>query len=76
VRDAAIWLKTADFLAVMIALALPWSTSLVGILTAMWVAAVIPTLDLRPSLESRPTGALPVGLGGRQDVARRSDDLW
>ena len=30
-RDPAAWAKTADIVAVLIALALPWSTSLVGI---------------------------------------------
>ena len=30
-RDPAAWSKTADIFAILIALSLPWSTSLVGI---------------------------------------------
>jgi O-antigen ligase len=63
-RDPAVWAKTADIFAVMIALALPWSTSLVGIFASLWLVTVAPTLDLKRFLESlkRPICALPIAL--------------
>jgi O-antigen ligase len=39
--------RAADWLAVAVAVSLPWSTSLSGILIGLWWLAVIPTLDLR-----------------------------
>jgi hypothetical protein len=45
-RDPAAWAKTADIFAVLIALSLPWSTSLAGIFTAAWLVTVAP-LDIR-----------------------------
>src|SRR3954452_20214800 len=58
------WAKTADIVAVFIALALPWSTSLVGIFAIVWVITVAPALDLKRFLESlkRPICTLPVAL--------------
>jgi len=44
-RDPQVWARTADVVAVLIALALPWSTSLVGIFGVIWVITVAPTLD-------------------------------
>jgi O-antigen ligase len=63
-RDAAAWAKTADVVAVLIALSLPWSTSLVGIFGAVWLVTVAPTLDFRLFLQSlkRPISALPIAL--------------
>jgi O-antigen ligase len=63
-RDPAAWTKTADIVAVLIALSLPWSTSLVGIFAFVWVIAVAPTLDLKLFMESlrRPICALPIAL--------------
>jgi O-antigen ligase len=63
-RDPAAWAKTADIAAVLIALSLPWSTSLVGIFAIVWVIAVAPTLDLKRFLASlkRPICALPIAL--------------
>jgi O-antigen ligase len=63
-RDPAVWAKTADIVAVLIALSLPWSTSLVGIFAIMWVIVVAPTLDFKRFLESlkRPICALPIAL--------------
>jgi O-antigen ligase len=63
-RDPAAWAKTADIVAVLIALSLPWSTSLVGIFAIVWVIAVAPTLDLKRFLQSlkRPICALPIAL--------------
>jgi O-antigen ligase len=63
-RDPSTWAKTADIVAVLIALSLPWSTSLVGIFAIIWVIVVAPTLDLRRFLESlkRPICTLPIAL--------------
>jgi O-antigen ligase len=52
----------ADGLMVAVAVALPWSTSAVGILLVLWLLALIPTLDwpdLRRELLT-PAGGLPV----------------
>jgi O-antigen ligase len=63
-RDPAAWAKTADIVAVLIALSLPWSTSLVGIFGVVWLVTVAPTLDLKLFLQSlmRPICALPIAL--------------
>ncbi len=63
-RDPVAWAKTADIFAVLIALALPWSTSLTGIFATVWLVTVAPTLDIRLFLESlkRPISALPIAL--------------
>jgi O-antigen ligase len=44
-RNPLVWAKATDIIAVLIALSLPWSTSLVGILNVVWIIAVIPTID-------------------------------
>jgi O-antigen ligase len=63
-RDPLAWTRTADVFAVLIALSLPWSTSLVGIFAVAWLVTVAPTLDIRVFLESlkRPICALPIAL--------------
>ena len=63
-RDPAAWAKTADIVAVLIALSLPWSTSLVGIFGAVFLVTVAPTLDFKAFLQSlkRPICALPIAL--------------
>jgi len=63
-RDPAAWAKTADIFAVLIALSLPWSTSLAGIFTTAWLVTVAATLDIRLFLQSlkRPISALPIAL--------------
>jgi len=63
-RDPAAWAKTADILAILIALSLPWSTSLVGIFGVALLVVMVPFLDVRiflPSLK-RPICALPIAL--------------
>src|SRR6478609_6278357 len=52
----------ADALAVAVAMSLPWSTSLTDILVALWLIALLPTLDVRSLLRglSIPAAALPV----------------
>jgi len=52
----------ANWLAVAVAVSLPWSTSATGILVVLWLIALIPTLDwsaLRGQLTTA-AGALPV----------------
>ena len=59
-RGRLAWL--ADWLAVVLAISLPWSTSLTGIFAALWLIAVIPTLDaaaIRREVTSL-AGGLPV----------------
>jgi len=53
--------RAADWLAVAVAVTLPWSTSISQILTVVWLIALIPTLDvalIRRELQS-PAGGLP-----------------
>ncbi|QOZ27189.1 O-antigen ligase [Bradyrhizobium sp. CCBAU 51753] len=63
-RDPARWETTADVVAVLIALSLPWSTSLVGIFGVVLLIAIAPTLDLKAfsTLLKRPICAVPVAL--------------
>jgi O-antigen ligase len=63
-RNPAAWTRTADIFAMLIAFALPWSTSLVGILGIIWIVTLAPTLDVRLFLQSlkRPICALPIAL--------------
>jgi hypothetical protein len=63
-RDPQAWAKTADITAVLIALSLPWSTSLVGIFVVVWVIAMLPTLDPGAFFVSlkRPICILPTAL--------------
>jgi len=60
--DRARLARVADWLAVGVAVAMPWSISASQILTAAWLLALIPTLDVaavRRELNSA-AGALPV----------------
>ena len=78
-RDPAAWAKTADILAILIALSLPWSTSLVGIFVVAWVVTVVPTLDPRVFAVSlkRPISVLPIALFGLALLGTLwSDALW
>lgn len=55
-------IRVSDGVAAALAASLPWSTSATGILAALWLASVIPTLDgagLRRMLAT-PAGGLPV----------------
>src|ERR1043166_4797292 len=54
--------RAADALAVAAVVSMPWSTTATGILIALWLAALLPTLDwpmVRRAL-STPAGGLPV----------------
>jgi O-antigen ligase len=58
------WERTVDIFAVLIAAALPWSTSLVGIFVVVWLVVLAPTIELRSFLLTlrRPFCALPIML--------------
>jgi O-antigen ligase len=60
-RNPAFWVPATDLFAVLTALALPWSTSLVGIFTACWLGAAAFTFDYRVYVKfsMRPICALP-----------------
>jgi O-antigen ligase len=63
-RDPAAWVTTADVFVILIALSLPWSTSLVGIFGVAFLATMAPFLDVKAFLQSlkRPICALPIAL--------------
>jgi len=63
-RDPAAWSTTADTFAILIAVALPWSTSLVAIFATALLVSMTPFLDLKGFLQSlkRPICALPLVL--------------
>jgi O-antigen ligase len=63
-RDPAAWMTTADVFVILIALALPWSTSLVAIFAAALLVAMVPFLDVRAFLQSlkRSVCVLPIAL--------------
>jgi len=62
----ATWLTIADFFAVLTALALPWSTSLVAIFVLCWLGSAALMLDWGVYLQSlkRPICFLPFALVG------------
>ncbi|MGY4571691.1 MULTISPECIES: O-antigen ligase family protein [Bradyrhizobium] len=63
-RDPARWQTATDVVAVLIALSLPWSTSLVGIFGVVLLIAIAPTVDLKAfwALLKRPICLAPVAL--------------
>jgi O-antigen ligase len=63
-RNPAAWSDMTDVLAILIALSLPWSTSLVGIFSVALLLSIAPFLDLRAFGQSlrRPICAAPISL--------------
>jgi O-antigen ligase len=63
-RDPAAWATTVDIFVILIAVSLPWSTSLVAIFAAALLVAMCPFLDVGAFLQSlkRPICALPIAL--------------
>jgi O-antigen ligase len=63
-RDPAAWVTTVDVFAILVAVSLPWSTSLVAIFAVALLVAMGPFLDVRAFLQSlqRPICALPIAL--------------
>jgi len=63
-RNPAAWATAADICVILVAISLPWSTTLVAIFAAASVIAMAPFLDLKSFLQSlkRPNCALPIAL--------------
>jgi O-antigen ligase len=63
-RDPAAWATTVDVFVILIAVSLPWSTSLVAIFAAAFLVAMAPFLDFRDLARSlqRPICVLPLAL--------------
>lgn len=62
--DRPAWLLRADYLATAVAISLPWSSSVTSITVALWLVALLPTLqweDVRRAILT-PSGALPIAL--------------
>lgn len=64
VFDPAQMVRTADAIAVAVAVSLPWSTSATAILLAIWLIAVLPTLSVDMVRREMMTaaGGLPVAI--------------
>jgi O-antigen ligase len=78
-RDRALWTTIADVFAVLMALTLPWSTSLLAIFTACWLGAVIWMMDWGAYLRllKQPICYLPLALVGLAVVGTLwSDAAW
>jgi O-antigen ligase len=62
--DRSFLLRLADWAAVAVAVALPWSTSAVGIAIAVWLVLLVPTLSAASVKRelATPAGGLPVML--------------
>jgi O-antigen ligase len=61
-RDPAAWSATTDIFAILIAVTLPWSTTLVSIFAAALLVSMGPFLDVKAFVQSlkRPICALPI----------------
>ncbi len=78
-RDRALWTTIADVYAILAALTLPWSTSLVAIFVVLWLGAVVWVMDWRAfgRLLRRPICYLPLALFGLAVVGTLwSDGAW
>ncbi|WP_407155629.1 O-antigen ligase family protein [Bradyrhizobium sp. STM 3557] len=63
-RDPAAWRTTVDVVAILLALALPWSTSLVSIFGVVLMLTMVPLLDVEAFVASlrRPICLAPIAL--------------
>src|ERR1700676_316792 len=63
-HDPAARIFNVDLVAVLIAFLLPWSTTGVVIVIALWIIALVPTLELGAFLRSlkRPVCVLPIAM--------------
>ena len=78
-RDRARWMTIADVFAVLAALTLPWSTSLVAIFVVCWLVAVAWVMDWRAyaRLLKQPICYLPLSLVGLAVIGTLwSDAAW
>ncbi|NPV24152.1 O-antigen ligase domain-containing protein [Bradyrhizobium aeschynomenes] len=77
--DSPRYLRLADTLVVLTAVALPWSTTLTGALMLVWLAVIVPTIDWDELIRSLalPACALPLALFVLADVGVLwSDAPW
>ena len=78
-RDRALWTTIADVFAILAALALPWSTTLLAIFVPCWLGAVAWVMDWRAygRLLKQPICYLPLALVGLALVGTLwSDAAW
>jgi O-antigen ligase len=78
-RDRALWTAIADVFAILAALSLPWSTTLVAIFVPCWLGAVALVMDYRAYVQSLkwPICFLPFALIGLALVGTLwSDAAW
>jgi O-antigen ligase len=78
-RDPLAWARAADISAVLVALTLPWSTSLVAIFAVALIITVVPTIDPKAflALLKRPVCVLPIALFGLAVIGTLwSDAPW
>jgi len=78
-RDRALWTTIADVFAILAALALPWSTTLVAIFVPCWLGAVAWVMDWRDygRLLKQPICYLPLALVGLALIGTLwSDAAW
>jgi hypothetical protein len=78
-RDRALWTTIADVFAILAALALPWSTTLVAIFVPCWLGAVAWVMDWRDygRLLKQPICYLPFALVGLALIGTLwSDAAW
>jgi O-antigen ligase len=63
-RDPAAWVATTDVFFILVAVSLPWSTSLVAIFAVAALITMVPFFDAKTFLEilKRPVSFLPVAL--------------
>ncbi|MGZ5873593.1 MAG: O-antigen ligase family protein [Bradyrhizobium sp.] len=63
-RDPAAWITSCDIFIILVALSLPWSTSLVAIFAVAALVAMAPFFDAKVFLQSmkRPISIFPVAL--------------
>ena len=63
-RDPAVWIALVDALAILLALSLPWSTSLVAIFAVLMLLALVPFFDVAAFLRTlkQPISMAPLAL--------------
>ena len=76
-RNPATWSGTADTFVILVALVLPWSTSLVAIFVLAWLATAVPTIDLKLFMQTlkRPICVLPIALFGLATIGTLWSDV-
>ena len=64
VRAPATWITAADVAAILLALSLPWSTTLVAVFAVVMLIVMVPFMDIEALLRSlkRPIAAVPIAL--------------